>query len=95
MANVAKQVDDIRNTIRRGYPNGLDTREAAKMISVLVKRVTELERVCIPFVKIGISPTYNDPMVQVLHQNCADIANAMDREQSIPMPAEEIYYPAE
>jgi hypothetical protein len=96
MRNLSLPVDEIKNTVRRAYPDGLDSATAAKHISVLVARVNELERALMPFVKVGISPNYGDTMVSVLHQNCADAANVMDRTQSVPVGTKmETFTPAE
>jgi hypothetical protein len=96
MRNHSQLADEIRNIVRKGYPDGLDSATAAKHISVLVARVNELERVLLPFLKVGSSPNYGDTMVSVQFKNCADAANVMDRTQSIPMGTKvETFTPAE
>jgi hypothetical protein len=96
MANYSQPADEIKNIIRKGYPDGLDSATAVKHISVLVARVNELERALMPFVKVGSSPNYGDMMVSVMYKNCADAANVMDRTQSVPVGAKhETFIPAE
>jgi hypothetical protein len=96
MRNYSQPADEVRNLVRRGYPDGLDSQTGVKHISVLVARVNELERALMPFVKVGSSPNYGDTMVSVLHVNCADAANVMDRTQSIPAGTKiETFTPAE
>ena len=96
MKNYSQPADEIRNMVRRGYPDGLDSQTAVKHISVLIARINELERALLPFVKVGSSPNYGDTMVPVMHQNCADAANVMDRIQSVPAGTKvETFTPAE
>jgi hypothetical protein len=96
MRNHSQLADEIKSMVRKGYPDGLDTATAARQISVLVARVTELERALLPFVKVGSSPNYGDTMVSVQFKNCADAANVMDRTQGIPVGTKvETFTPAE
>ena len=96
MANYSQPADEIKNIIRRGYPDGLDSATAARHISILAARIVELERALMPFVKVGSSPNYGDTMVSIMHKNCADAANVMDRTQSVAVGSKiETFIPAE
>ncbi len=96
MRNHSVLADEVKDYARRSYPAGLDNNTAVKHISVLLARVAELERALIPFVKAGMMPNYGDTMIQVLHQNCAEAANVMDRTQSHPLGTKvESFIPAE
>lgn len=96
MPNYSQPADEIKNVVTRGYPDGLDSQTAVKHISVLLARISELERALLPFVTVGSQPNYGDVMALVKHENCARAAYVMDRTQSVPPGTKvETFTPAE
>jgi len=94
MSNVSLEVENIRDYMRRGMPEGGEP--LIKSIPVLFRRIEELERALIPFARQGIKDNEGLPLTQVYHRDCQTAYKALSSKfaESVRPPEPE-YLPAE
>ena len=91
--NVAVEADLIRRRAKAGFPDGVEN-TALRDMQVLLRRVDELERAIVPFVRVGTLPNHGDPMVSLEHRLCVNAAMIMDRlNTAARAPVQEEYLP--
>lgn len=94
MSNLSIEVDQIRDYMRRGMPEGGEP--VIKSINVLFNRIEELERALIPFARQGLAKNDNRPLIEVYHKDCQKAFKTLSSRyaQSVKPPEPE-YLPAE
>jgi hypothetical protein len=94
MSNVSIQVEQIRDYMRRGMPEGAEP--VVKEIPILFRRIEELERSLVPFARQGLADNEGKPLIQVYHKDCQTAYRALSSRyaESIKPPEPE-YLPAE
>ena len=68
MSNVSIEVEQIRDYMRRGMPEGGEA--VIKSIPVLFRRIEELERALVPFARQGLVDNEGKPLINVYHKDC-------------------------
>jgi hypothetical protein len=94
MSNVSIQVEQIRDYMRRGMPEGGEP--VIKEIPTLFRRIEELERALVPFARQGLVNNDDKPLINVYHKDCQTAYRALSSKfaESVKPPEPE-YLPAE
>lgn len=95
MGNRSIEVENIRDYIRRGYPEGVDP--LLKSLPVLFGRIEELEKALIPFARAGLLDNDGKPLIYVHHSSCKNAFDILssDRAEGPKTTPEMEYLPAE
>jgi len=95
MGNRSLAVENIKDYMRRGYPEGVEP--LLKEMPILFGRIEELERALIPFARQGVKDNEGKPLVYVNHNDCKKAFNALSSDKAAgPMSTPEPeYWPAE
>lgn len=94
MSNLSLEVENIRDYLRRGMPEGGE--HVVKSVGVLFRRIEELERALIPFARRGLVDNENKPLINVYHKDCKTAYDVLSEEAArASQPAEPEYLPAE
>ena len=94
MTNHSLQVEEIKDYLRRGMPEGGEP--VIKSLPVLFRRIEELEHALVPFARQGLANNENKPLIYVYHKDCVTALNILSSKvakQNLPPEAE--YIPAE
>lgn len=94
MSNVSLEVDQIRDYVRRGMPEGGEP--VLKSLNILFRRIEELERALTPFARQGLIDNEGKPLIQVYHKDCQTAYRSLSSRyaESLKAPEPE-YLPAE
>lgn len=94
MSNVSIQVEQIKDYMRRGMPEGGEP--VIKEIPTLFRRIEELERALVPFARQGLVDNEGKPLVNVYHKDCQHAYRTLSTRfaESLRAPEPE-YLPAE
>lgn len=94
MSNLSNEVDNIRDYVRRGMPEGGEP--VLKSLNILFNRIEELERALAPFAKRGLVDNKNMPLIEVYHNDCKNAYKALSKAYAAALkPKEPEYLPAE
>lgn len=95
MGNRSLQVEEIKDYMRRGYPEGIEV--LLKSMPVLFGRIEELERALVPFARKGVDDNGGLPLLYVNHSDCKKAYGVLSSDmasgpKTTPEPE---YWPAE
>lgn len=96
MANRSIAVENIKDYMRRGYPEGVEV--LLKDMPILFGRIDELERALVPFARKGVANNDGLPLVQVYHNDCKkayDVLSSDVAQKGVLTTPEPEYWPAE
>ncbi len=94
-SNKMKFVEKVRKDYDIGLPDGLGG-EFMRNLPVLFARISELERALIPFARIAERERkFGKELVEVYRKDCEQAFDMVAYDKAQPLPATEIWYPAE
>lgn len=89
------QVEEVIKRVKAGFPSGVDV-ESSREIPILLARIAELEAALVPFARIGISLTNQEPEIRDVYTK--DIRKAYEvmdvRNSAVANPVEDFGIPA-